>query len=218
MYARGILFGQMKYELGDVSVVRCPELGLSAEIEFKTKGWVSGTYNSIGGTIRDDETGEALFELSGLWSEEMYVKDLRVSVLLTDIMSKPITQNRSRCATRLVNEKCSSTPQGRSLHVRASAQSRSRKKASLFAYGTRQHRLSRRRTTKSRPMRRPRSKRLKGTKLQGVKLKVGRGTPSSSGGSETGQVRMRRSSVTWSGSSTAKCEYLLHLQHGERAC
>jgi len=77
MYARGILFGQMKYELGDVSVVRCPELGLSAEIEFKTKGWVSGTYNSIGGTIRNDETGEALFELSGLWSEEMYVKDLR---------------------------------------------------------------------------------------------------------------------------------------------
>ncbi|KAH7027513.1 uncharacterized protein B0I36DRAFT_327258 [Microdochium trichocladiopsis] len=77
MYARGILFGQMKYELGDVSVVRCPELKLSAEIEFKTKGWVSGTYNSIGGTIRNDETGEALFELSGLWSEEMYVKDLR---------------------------------------------------------------------------------------------------------------------------------------------
>ncbi|KAJ1327632.1 oxysterol-binding protein-related protein 8 [Microdochium nivale] len=77
MYARGILFGQMKYELGDVSVVKCPELGLSAEIEFKTKGWVSGTYNSIGGTIRNDETGEALFELSGLWSEEMYVKDLR---------------------------------------------------------------------------------------------------------------------------------------------
>ncbi|KXJ91455.1 hypothetical protein Micbo1qcDRAFT_119321 [Microdochium bolleyi] len=77
MYARGILFGQMKYELGDVSIVKCPELGLSAEVEFKTKGWVSGTYNSIGGTIKNDETGEALFELSGLWSEEMYVKDLR---------------------------------------------------------------------------------------------------------------------------------------------
>lgn len=77
MYARGILFGKMKYELGDHSFVRCPELGLVADIEFKTKGWVSGTYNAIGGTIRNEHTGEALFELSGLWSDEMVIKDLR---------------------------------------------------------------------------------------------------------------------------------------------
>lgn len=77
MYARGILFGKMKYELGDRSIVRCPELGLSADIEFKTKGWVSGTYNAIGGTIKNEFTGEVLYELSGLWSEEMFVKDLK---------------------------------------------------------------------------------------------------------------------------------------------
>ncbi|KAI0021039.1 Oxysterol-binding protein [Xylariomycetidae sp. FL0641] len=77
MYARGILFGTMKYELGDHSVVRCPELGLTADVDFKTKGWVSGTYNAIGGTIKNEKTGEVLFELSGLWSEEMLVKDLR---------------------------------------------------------------------------------------------------------------------------------------------
>ncbi|KAI1813301.1 Oxysterol-binding protein [Poronia punctata] len=77
MYARGILFGNMKYELGDHSVVRCPELGLSADIEFKTKGWVSGTYNAIGGTIKDDKTNQILFEISGLWSEEMQIKDVR---------------------------------------------------------------------------------------------------------------------------------------------
>ncbi|KAH8675536.1 hypothetical protein BX600DRAFT_507766 [Xylariales sp. PMI_506] len=77
MYARGILFGKMKYELGDHSFVRCPELGLVADIEFKTKGWVSGTYNAIGGVIRNEHTGESLFELSGLWSDEMYLKDLR---------------------------------------------------------------------------------------------------------------------------------------------
>ncbi|KAI1082989.1 Oxysterol-binding protein [Whalleya microplaca] len=77
MYARGILFGNMKYELGDHSVVRCPELGLTADVDFKTKGWVSGTYNAIGGTIKDERTGQILFELSGLWSEEMHIKDLR---------------------------------------------------------------------------------------------------------------------------------------------
>ena len=82
MYARGILFGNMKYELGDHSVVRCPELGLTADIEFKTKGWVSGTYNAIGGVIKNDHTGQHLFEISGLWSEEMYIKDLRVCAVI----------------------------------------------------------------------------------------------------------------------------------------
>jgi len=81
MYARGILFGKMKYELGDHSFVRCPENGLSADIEFKTKGWVGGTYNAIGGTIRDDHTGEVLYELSGLWSDEMYIRDMKVCLL-----------------------------------------------------------------------------------------------------------------------------------------
>ncbi|KAK4116873.1 Oxysterol-binding protein [Canariomyces notabilis] len=77
MYARGILFGKMKYELGDHSYVRCPENGLSADIEFKTKGWVSGTYNAIGGVIRNDSTGEILYEISGLWSDEMFIKDIK---------------------------------------------------------------------------------------------------------------------------------------------
>ncbi|KAK4136751.1 hypothetical protein BT67DRAFT_439757 [Trichocladium antarcticum] len=77
MYARGILFGKMKYELGDHSFVRCPETGLAADIDFKTKGWVSGTYNAIGGVIKNEITGEILYELSGLWSEEMFIKDMR---------------------------------------------------------------------------------------------------------------------------------------------
>ncbi|KAL2417300.1 Oxysterol-binding protein-like protein OBPalpha [Exophiala dermatitidis] len=77
MYARGILFGKMKYELGDHSYVRCPENNLSADIEFKTKGWMGGTYNAIGGAIKNDKTGEVLYELSGLWSGEMYIKDVK---------------------------------------------------------------------------------------------------------------------------------------------
>ena len=79
MYARGILFGKMKYELGDHSYVRCPETGLVADIEFKTKGWVSGTYNAIGGTVKNENTGEVLYEISGLWSEEMFIKDVKAS-------------------------------------------------------------------------------------------------------------------------------------------
>lgn len=76
MYARGILFGKLKYELGDHSFVRCPETGLMADIEFKTKGYFGGTYNAIGGVIKDTKHGRDLFELSGLWNGEMFIKDV----------------------------------------------------------------------------------------------------------------------------------------------
>lgn len=103
MYARGILFGKMKYELGDHSFVRCPELDLVADVDFKTKGWVGGTYNAIGGVIKRESTGEVLFELSGLWSEEMYIKDMTVGT--------PTYNPSSFLANmiRLVTERCSST-------------------------------------------------------------------------------------------------------------
>lgn len=77
IYVRGILFGTMKYELGDHAYVRCPETGMVADVEFKTKGYFSGAYNAIGGYIKD-KNGKNLFELSGLWNEDMYIKDLTV--------------------------------------------------------------------------------------------------------------------------------------------
>jgi hypothetical protein len=91
MYARGILFGKMKYELGDHSFVRCPELGLSADIEFKTKGYFGGTYNAIGGVIKN-EAGEALFELSGMWSGEMWITDKTVCLQSRNSYLQPIFQ------------------------------------------------------------------------------------------------------------------------------
>ncbi|KAL1651101.1 Oxysterol-binding protein OBPa [Didymella pomorum] len=75
IYVRGILFGTMKYELGDHAYVKCPETGMVADVEFKTKGYFSGAYNAIGGYIRD-KNGKNLYELSGSWNEDMYIKDL----------------------------------------------------------------------------------------------------------------------------------------------
>jgi hypothetical protein len=92
MYARGILWGKMKYELGDHSFVKCPELDLTADIEFKTKGWVGGTYNAIGGVIKRESTGEVLYTLSGLWTEEMFVRNERTGqkdMFFNALKSKP---------------------------------------------------------------------------------------------------------------------------------
>ena len=75
MYVRGILFGKMKYELGDHSYVKCPEQDLIADIEFKTKGYFMGCYDAIGGYIKRESTGEILYELGGKWNEEMWIKN-----------------------------------------------------------------------------------------------------------------------------------------------
>ncbi|KAF4637045.1 hypothetical protein G7Y89_g1046 [Cudoniella acicularis] len=111
MYARGILFGKMKYELGDHSFVRCPELGLSADVEFKTKGYFGGTYNAIGGTIKNDKTGEILYELSGMWTNEMWIKDMKTGQkeLIFDAthakhtppLARPIEEQEERESQRL---------------------------------------------------------------------------------------------------------------------
>ena len=92
MYARGILFGKMKYELGDHASVRCPETGLEADIEFKVKGWMGGSYNSIGGFIKDTRANKNLYELSGYWHGEMTIKDLstgKKEVLFDATRAKP---------------------------------------------------------------------------------------------------------------------------------
>ncbi|OLL24592.1 Oxysterol-binding [Neolecta irregularis DAH-3] len=75
VYARGILFGRMRLEFGDSVMVECEKTDLIANIEFKTKGFISGTYDAISGKIQRKSTGDVLFELSGKWSDQLYIKD-----------------------------------------------------------------------------------------------------------------------------------------------
>ncbi|EWC43590.1 hypothetical protein DRE_01477 [Drechslerella stenobrocha 248] len=92
IYVRGILFGAMKYELGDHVYVKCPENHLVADIEFQVKGFFTGTYNAIQGTIKNELTGDILYEISGKWNEEMYIKDRltgRTELLFDATNAKP---------------------------------------------------------------------------------------------------------------------------------
>jgi oxysterol-binding protein-related protein 8 len=69
----------MKFELGDHSYIRCEKSGLVADLEFKTKGFISGTYNALTGKIkRENSNGcEVLYEISGKWTEEMWIKSTK---------------------------------------------------------------------------------------------------------------------------------------------
>ncbi|KAL6451212.1 OBPALPHA Oxysterol-binding protein-like protein OBPalpha [Candida maltosa Xu316] len=77
VYCRGILFGKMKMELGDHMYVKCEKTGIEADIEFKTKGFISGTYDAIEGVIKNSKTSENLYQITGKWNEVMYIKDIK---------------------------------------------------------------------------------------------------------------------------------------------
>ncbi|CUS20602.1 LAQU0S01e10352g1_1 [Lachancea quebecensis] len=91
MYARGILFGKMRIELGDHMVIKSPKH--KVDIEFKTKGFISGTYDAIEGTIKD-HAGNEYFEISGKWNDIIYIRDLQKktpkSVLFDASKAKPL--------------------------------------------------------------------------------------------------------------------------------
>lgn len=75
MYARGILFGKMVLELGDTCTAKNEKNGVFCDLEFKTKGFFSGTYNAIAGRIRKGTTD--IGEVSGRWSHVMDFKSTK---------------------------------------------------------------------------------------------------------------------------------------------
>ncbi|KAI0043627.1 Oxysterol-binding protein [Auriscalpium vulgare] len=75
MYARGILFGKMVLELGDSCAANNQRHGYHADLEFKTKGFFSGTYNAIAGRVKRGQTDVG--EISGKWSALMEFKNTK---------------------------------------------------------------------------------------------------------------------------------------------
>ncbi|PWO00045.1 Oxysterol-binding protein [Tilletiopsis washingtonensis] len=73
MYARGILFGKMVLELGDQSKIRNEKNDLTCDVEFKTKGYFTGTYNAIAGKVTHN--GKHVGDISGKWNESMEYKN-----------------------------------------------------------------------------------------------------------------------------------------------
>lgn len=83
MYARGILFGKMVLELGDTCIVRNNAQDFHADLEFKTKGFFTGTYNSIAGRVKHGSTDFG--DITGKWSALMEFKLAKVRLSYVSI-------------------------------------------------------------------------------------------------------------------------------------
>lgn len=44
------------------------------------QGFFSGQYNSVSGKVKKESTGEVLYEISGQWSSEIYIKMAKVQM------------------------------------------------------------------------------------------------------------------------------------------
>ncbi|EEB08560.2 oxysterol binding protein [Schizosaccharomyces japonicus yFS275] len=116
MYARGILFGKLRIELGDHVIVRCPKNDLIANIEFKVKGFISGTYNSIFGKVKRESTGEVLYQLSGKWDSQMFLENVKTQevtpfldindLVVAAISTRPLDEQGERESRRLWFDTC----------------------------------------------------------------------------------------------------------------
>ncbi|EPY50622.1 oxysterol binding protein [Schizosaccharomyces cryophilus OY26] len=116
MYARGILFGKMRIELGDHVTVRCPDTDLAADIEFKVKGFISGTYNSIAGKVKRISTGDVLYKLSGKWDSEIVLENVSTGKTSTfldvtelpvyPVMARPLEEQTIYESQKLWHETC----------------------------------------------------------------------------------------------------------------
>lgn len=73
VYARGLLFGTMFMEIGDIATITCEKTDLCAEIEFKTKGFFGGSCNDVSGCIKCKSTNAVLYTLSGKWTETISI-------------------------------------------------------------------------------------------------------------------------------------------------
>ena len=190
----------MKYELGDHAYVKCPETGMVADVEFKTKGYFSGAYNAIGGYIRD-KNGKNLFELSGSWNEDMYIKDLTVSHVPDISMEVLLTSGRPARRSSSSMQQRHGTPHRKHDH------SRSRTSVNRRDFGTTLQRPSSARTRRQLQQRRRRSKTGRERKQRRGTTITSIGTPSSSEPLRVALADLTRARKSSIGSSARRCQF-----------
>ncbi|SAM09652.1 hypothetical protein [Absidia glauca] len=65
--------GKMVLELGDKCKVHCPTSDLICELDFKTKGFFSGQFNSVTGKIKQVTNQKVLYDITGQWTGQIYI-------------------------------------------------------------------------------------------------------------------------------------------------
>lgn len=126
IYARGILFGKMRIELCDHMIIKGPKY--QVDVEFKAKGFISGTYDAIEGIIKNYDNDE-FYEITGKWNDIIYIRNLK-------------EKNGSKQVFFDTNDAQPSKPKVRSLEEQGKYESRKLWKSVTDALSKRDHILA----------------------------------------------------------------------------
>eukprot|EP01117_Protostelium_nocturnum_P007035 TRINITY_DN2520_c0_g1_i2.p1 TRINITY_DN2520_c0_g1~~TRINITY_DN2520_c0_g1_i2.p1 ORF type:complete len:441 (+),score=178.42 TRINITY_DN2520_c0_g1_i2:211-1533(+) len=74
-YGKGFLFGTLVMELGGIVTITCKQSGWRAELDFRLKPMFGGDYNTILGKIKDINTGNVVYQLTGRWDQRIDMTD-----------------------------------------------------------------------------------------------------------------------------------------------
>ncbi|KAA8498388.1 Oxysterol-binding protein-like [Porphyridium purpureum] len=80
IWTSGLLgIGKQRVEFLGETTIRCEASGLEASFEYKGKGMMGmrGDANVVTGTVKEIASGKTLYEINGIWDQQVKVKDVR---------------------------------------------------------------------------------------------------------------------------------------------
>jgi hypothetical protein len=72
-HAKGFIVGPLLMELVGVMTISCEQTGYKCELDFKSKGFWSGEYNTVAGKVKRGE--DVLYTIAGKWDESLSITD-----------------------------------------------------------------------------------------------------------------------------------------------
>ncbi|KAJ2963178.1 hypothetical protein NQZ79_g1760 [Umbelopsis isabellina] len=79
VYAKGVLVGNLRMEVGDRSSIICEKNNLVCHLDFKTTGMFCKDMHQLRGEIKDLSTGDILFKITGDWMGKLYITDTKTN-------------------------------------------------------------------------------------------------------------------------------------------
>mmetsp|Transcript_24901 Transcript_24901/g.41004 ORF Transcript_24901/g.41004 Transcript_24901/m.41004 type:complete len:548 (-) Transcript_24901:759-2402(-) len=90
-YARGLIIGRLLMEIGGSVTIRCRKTNLCCNLDFRTKGFFTGEYNRVKGSIKDEESGNQLYTIEGYWDSTIRITNYQTGE--TSVLFEPKEAN-----------------------------------------------------------------------------------------------------------------------------
>jgi len=105
---RGLILGKLAMEITGKTYIKCEKTKLSADFEFKSKGFIRGKYNMVVGKIKDDalkSKERVLYVIDGSWDSQLTLQNKKTKETAPFLEPEKLeVQQKTVCALEDQNE------------------------------------------------------------------------------------------------------------------